>query len=55
MEFHETFLKTFYQQTHNIYQKMSKIGVLVSEKNGIIQHTDFIYYYYLQYKIEQPV
>ena len=45
MEFHETILKTFYQQAHNIYQKMSKIGGRFFEKNAIIQHTDFIYYY----------
>ena len=45
MEFHQTFLKTFYQQSYNIYQKMSKIGGRVLEKNAIIQHTDFIYYY----------
>ena len=41
----ETILKTFYQSNHIIYQKMSKIGGRVFEKNAIIQHTDFIYYY----------
>ena len=38
-------LETFYQVSYTIYQKMGKIGGVVSEKKWFIRPTDFIYYY----------